>query len=124
MILNTESFTHDDMKRLLTNAEVNTYLELAKHMTDDNLLYLYQKSQRKPAAIDQAAAVLGISRSTVQDRISSIISKQDNMRYFMYKVNNGIKGEYIMSPELVVTSGDCYDRIYDMIIPAIDAYIV
>ena len=122
MILNTDSFTHSDFKDLLSSAEVNTYLEIAKHMTEDNLVYLYQKSQRKPAIIDQVADRLGITKGTVQDRISSIIGKQDDMRYFMYKVDAGIKGEYFLSPHLVLRYGDCYDRIFDIVLPSMEDY--
>ena len=120
MILKEDTFTYKNFKELLSNEEVNTYLELARYMTEDNLLYLYQKSQRHEAVIDRIAKTLGVSRKTIQNRISSIIKKQHENRYFLYKPNSTIKGEYFLSPELVLKDYRYYDIIYKEILPKLE----
>ena len=116
MILKQDTFTYEDMVSLLTSAEVKTLLEIIKHMNEDNLVYLYQG---KPSVVDKITVSLCVSRATVQNRVSSIISKQDEMRYFLYKVNTGIKGEYFISPHLALTSYAAFDTIFSEIIPVL-----
>lgn len=120
MIIKENTFTYQDMMNLLSDAEIKLLIELAKYMTDDNLLYLYQKPQRGKATIDRIALDIGISRKTVQNTISSIIAKQDEMRYFMFKVPSKIKGEYFISPELFLKEYFHYDIIYRETIPRIE----
>ncbi len=120
MILKETTFTHEAFKDKLTNAEINTYLELATHMSEDNLLYLYQKSKRHETTIEQVANKLGVTKAVIQDRLSFIIKKQDTLNYFIYRVKLGIKGEYFFSPELVLKHEHNYETIYRSIIPKLE----
>ena len=117
MIINENSFTYQDMLIVLSDKEIKLLLELIRFMNDDNFIYLYQKSQRKRPTIDLLVLSLGISRKTIQNLISSILDKQYEDRYFLVKVQSGIKGEYFISPELVVKQKHCYETIYREIVP-------
>jgi len=51
--------------------------------------------------------------------LSSILKKQDEMRYFLYPTGSKIKGEYFISPELALKDNMYYEDIYTSIIPKI-----
>jgi hypothetical protein len=122
MIIYEDTFVYEDFRNKLVDTEVKMMLELFKYMTEDNLLYLYQKvSQRnKSKIIEQVADNLCISEKTVQNRISSVIRKQDEMRYFMYGTKSKIKGEYFINPNLVLKNEEAYDVIYRSVIPKLE----
>ena len=122
MVICEDTFVYEDFRNKLVDTEVKMMLELFKYMTEDNLLYLYQKvSQRNISkVISQIADNLCISEKTVQNRISSVMRKQDEMRYFMYSTNSKIKGEYFINPNLALKNEEAYETIYKSIIPKLE----
>ena len=117
MVINEDGFTYEDFSKRLTDKEKAIMLELFKGMNEDNLVYLYQKSKREDSLITRISGLLGITNKTVQNSISKILAKQDDMRYFLYATGSGVKGEYFISPELVLKNKHNYETIYRSIIP-------
>jgi len=122
MIIFEDTFVYADFRDKLVDKEVKMMLELFKYMTEDNLLYLYQRVSKRNSnkIIAQVADNLCISEKTVQNRISSVISKQDEMRYFMYGTKSKIKGEYFINPNLALKYKDAYEVVHKSVIPKLE----
>ena len=121
MIVNEHSFTYQDMEKKLEDSERSLMFQIFKHMTEDNLLYLYQKpSKRKTRIIDMIAMEMRVSPKTVQNKISSILGKQEALRYFIHPTPSGIVGEYFVSPSLAIKSNLHYDGIYNTIVTKLE----
>ena len=119
-IVYTGRFTYKEFIEKLSNSEQALMHHLFKHMTEDNLLYLYQKpSNRKKPIIEQLMKELGLSKETIQNKISKIV-KYGPKNYFIQAIKGGPKGEYLVSPELAVKSSIAYETIYRSIIPRLE----
>jgi len=118
MLINEDGFTYKAMMEKLTTDEVKLMLKLFEYMTDDNLLYLYQKVSKRIniPIIEKIAKDLGITKKTVQNMISSITAKQEDVRYFITKTASSIRGEYFISPELAVKQKQFYETIWRNIV--------
>ena len=117
------NFTYQDFTDKLTSTEKEVLFNLFKYMTEDNLVYLYQQvSQRnKRSTIGQIADNMNVDKKTVQNKLSAILKKQDMERYFIQRIDSGIKGEYLVSPELSVKSEEDYENIYTYVLPKLEA---
>ncbi len=117
------NFTYQDFTDKLTSTEKEVLFNLFKYMTEDNLVYLYQQvSQRnKLSTIGQIADNMNVDKKTVQNKLSAILKKQDMERYFIQRIDSGIKGEYLVSPELSVKSEEDYENIYTYVLPKLEA---
>ena len=117
------NFTYQDFTDKLTSTEKEVLFNLFKYMTEDNLVYLYQQvSQRnKLSTIGQIAYNMNVDKKTVQNKLSAILKKQDMERYFIQRIDSGIKGEYLVSPELSVKSEEDYENIYTYVLPKLEA---
>ena len=117
------NFTYQDFTDKLTSTEKEVLFNLFKYMTEDNLVYLYQQvSQRnKRSTIGQIADNMNVDKRTVQNKLSAILKKQDMERYFIQRIDSGIKGEYLVSPELSVKSEEDYENIYTYVLPKLEA---
>lgn len=121
MVIKEDSFTYEDFRDKLVDTEIKLMLEIFKYMTEDNLIYLYQRVSKRinKTVIEQIGINLCITPKTVQNRLYSILKKQDEMRYFLYPTESKIKGEYFISPELALKDNMYYEDIYTSIIPKI-----
>ncbi len=116
------NYTYQDFIDKLTSTEKEVMSHIFSHMSDDNLLYLYQeKSQRdKRSIIEIIAYDMNVDKRHIQNKIYSIIKKQDEDRYFIYATKSKIKGEYFISPELALKDEEHYETIYRSIIPKLE----
>ena len=122
VVINEEGFTYKAMMEQLNEHEVKLMVKIFEYMTDDNLIYLYQRVSKRVALsiIEQVAWDLRITKKTVQNMVSSILSKQEDMRYLMYKTASPIKGEYFISPHLALKRRDCYETVYRSVIAKLE----
>ena len=123
VVINEEGFTYKAMMEQLNEHEVKLMVKIFEYMTDDNLIYLYQRVSKRVALsiIEQIAWDLRITKKTVQNMVSSILAKQEDMRYLMYKTASPIKGEYFISPHLALKRKDCYETTYKSIITKLES---
>ena len=122
MIINEESYTYQDFTNKLTSSERDLMVKIFSIMNEDNLMYLYQTVSKRDNRryIDKVAEELNVTIKRVQNMISDITAKQDTDRYFIYKTNSSIRGEYFINPNLALKSAGCYDEIYKSVIPKLE----
>jgi hypothetical protein len=114
------------MVNKLSNREISLMVRLFEYMTEDNLVYLYQQVSKRDTRsyVEKIAEDLRVSKHTVQSMISSIVAKQDVLRYFLYSTKSPIKGEYFISPDLCIKHIGTYDTIYKSIITKLEEGVV
>ena len=122
MVINEEGFTYKAMMEQLNEHEVKLMLKIFEYMTEDNLIYFYQRvsTRVKHPIIEQIARELSITKKTVQNMISTILSKQEDARYFIYKTASPVKGEYFICPELALKAKGYYETIYKSTLPKLE----
>ena len=123
MIIHEDNYTYSDFDKLLSSSEKELLFKIFEHMTEDNLLYLYQTISKRDNRryIDKIAEEMDIGVRRVQNMISKIMSKQHVDRYFLYKTKSGIRGEYFINPFLVVKRSKLEGQIFKSIVPKLEA---
>ena len=123
MIIHEESYTYRDFDKLLSSSEKELMFKIFEHMTEDNLLYLYQTISKRDNRryVDKIAEEMDISVKRIQNMISNVMTKQYVDRYFLYKTKSGIRGEYFINPHLAIKHSRFEDRVYQSIVTKLEA---